>query len=467
MLRDELGMRRSGSRGARDGLSHAREDAAQLFGREMIRERIVGLRQELESGVDRQPTRVEERFPLIAHDVSALLEQAQLVLQCVGHRQGAAMSPERTVLALTESIVHDQEIANALELQARSAIEFGFQCGIERLVGEQAPQLFDAGLDERNARRLERLQETARQPERDAVLVPDLLAHSRPEAQHVRLGERSTLQLASQPLDRLLFAEEFAAEDVAIADSMLERNAPFPAGFECRGSRVRRERSATRARQGDRAIARRPVRAIFIAAAQRTFAQQPAKARAVDEQVGANAFASLQPERFDEAILATQVDIEDLPIDARYAALHGVLPQVTSEECSVEMQRPIEYPERCIGLGVRARESILPRQLDRERVVAEVGTIARVTKLQPVLVERHVAGGSAEQPERMHEGGADARPILEHDTELGGCLRGAHQLELDDAERTIVVAYRGDRRFAHADRGDVGGLDEGDGEPVL
>src|SRR5690606_10662842 len=90
-----------------------------------------------------------------------------------------------------------------------------------------------------DAGRLERLHETARQAERHAVLVPELLAVSGRETKESRLGERLAVQIREQRRGGLVVADELAAVHVAVADAMLQRNAPLPSGAARGRARVR------------------------------------------------------------------------------------------------------------------------------------------------------------------------------------------------------------------------------------
>ncbi len=63
--------------------------------------------------------------------------------------------------------MEDHEIADVLELVLRLRVIFVHFGGLEAAPGEQIERLGDAGLDQVDAGRLERLQEAARESERD------------------------------------------------------------------------------------------------------------------------------------------------------------------------------------------------------------------------------------------------------------------------------------------------------------
>src|SRR3569833_3788345 len=107
---------------------------------------------------------------------------------------------------------------------------------------------------------------------------------------------------------RGVFASEAAAIDMAVAGAVLQRNAPLPSGFARRDLGIGLRRSVTFAWYGEGAVAGQPVGPVLVAGLQRAFAQQAAKAAAVDEQVGLDRLAILHRHGFDEAGLGVQLD---------------------------------------------------------------------------------------------------------------------------------------------------------------
>ena len=83
-------------------------------------------------------------------------------------------------------------------------------------------------LDEVDAGRLQRLHEPARQADRDAVAMPLLAPCAGGEGQVIGLGQRLALDISHQPFERGSSFEELAAKDDAVADAMLQRDAPLP-----------------------------------------------------------------------------------------------------------------------------------------------------------------------------------------------------------------------------------------------
>ena len=107
----------------------------------------------------------------------------------------AALLPQGSVGAAVQVVVHDDEVADAVEFGDHLAIIFLRIGGIEVAVGEQGRKLDRGRLNEVDAGRFQRLQEAARQADGDAVPRPESLAPAGGEADRARLaGQMETLQ---------------------------------------------------------------------------------------------------------------------------------------------------------------------------------------------------------------------------------------------------------------------------------
>src|SRR5690606_8029442 len=160
-------------------------------------------------------------------------------------------------------------------------------------IREQAHEVGERALNQVDARRLERLQESRGKTQRDAVLLPGFLAPTGHETNRARIGERLAVEVRQQHGGGFVIADVFAAVNVSVADAMLQRNAPLPARGARRRSGVWRELSADRARHGHRAVARQPMTPIHVARFERLLDEQPAKAGAVDEEIALDTLAAL------------------------------------------------------------------------------------------------------------------------------------------------------------------------------
>src|SRR3546814_9780896 len=91
---------------------------------------------------------------------------------------------------------------------------------------------------------------------------------------------------------------------MAVARPVLERDAPLPAAPVRERLRIGPGRADSLARHRDRAIAGEPVRPVLEAGFQRTFDQQRAEARAINEKLALYRRAIFQHDRLDMAALA-------------------------------------------------------------------------------------------------------------------------------------------------------------------
>src|SRR3546814_4935039 len=108
-------------------------------------------------------------------------------------------------------------VADALIIETDLAVIGVDIGGIEIAIREMREQLGDAVLDQVDARRFERFEESRSEAERDDVGVPRALPHPGAEAQRSGFGERAALDVGEQDRGRFIFADEVAAKDMAVA----------------------------------------------------------------------------------------------------------------------------------------------------------------------------------------------------------------------------------------------------------
>ena len=156
-------------------------------------------------------------------------------------------------------------------------------------------------------------------PNATTFLFQALLAPARLDADQPGILDGPAAGIRDQAVARLVIRHVPAAEHHAIADAMLHGNVPAPAG----GVRVTRgiglRGFIDDGLERHRAVAGQPVRPVFVAGLQRAFDEQPAKARAVDEEIAGDHLAVLELERFDEAVVGFVRDLLDLAFDALHA----------------------------------------------------------------------------------------------------------------------------------------------------
>ena len=81
-----------------------------------------------------------------------------------------------------------------------------------------------------NRSRFERLDETTGQADRHHIAIPASAAHAGDKLDLARVGQGLAIQISKQRRCGLIFADEFAGEHMAIANAMLQRDAPLPTG---------------------------------------------------------------------------------------------------------------------------------------------------------------------------------------------------------------------------------------------
>jgi hypothetical protein len=227
------------------------------------------------------------------------------------------MSRHSALSRRAETVVQEDEVADAAELAHRGLIEaLGGLRVVRPARSELRHQAADAGLDQEDACRFQRLQEARRQPQGDHVVHPEARTVSGGEAQQPGLGQRLAIQLLQQLLSRAIGGNVAAAEHVAVAGALLQRNAPGPAPFQRGGARVGRELGAAAlARTGPGAVHRQPTAEVDEGFGQGLAQQQGSEAGAIDEQVTSDLAAIGELEDLHAAIGPTHY-IHDAPLRA-------------------------------------------------------------------------------------------------------------------------------------------------------
>ena len=102
---------------------------------------------------------------------------------------------------------------------------------------------------------------------------------------------------------------------------MLQRNAPLPAGLSGSRARIGREFAHAFARHCPCPVARQPLRPVDIRDLQRLTYKQRTESGTIDEEIALDSLSRLEHDRIDEAVLAAQLDVDDLALNAQHAAL--------------------------------------------------------------------------------------------------------------------------------------------------
>ena len=270
--------------GAIDNAAPALKFAAKSLLVKDIRQGIVPARPDSVAEEDRDPARFRKGGAIIKRDAAAGSEQFDLMPQRVGNGHGLTMTP-KLLLTLRSVVVEDQEIAHRFKIPRHHAIEVLRELRFKIAVGEKFDQFADAGFHKMDARGFQRLEETTGEAQRDAVLTPRLAAASRGEFEQPGFGKSFAVEIGEQRIGGFIDAGEGVAEDMPVADPVLQRDAPLPASFVSGGAGVGRERSAIGAGNRKRAIARQPARPVFQFRFERAVDQQSGKSGAIDKEI--------------------------------------------------------------------------------------------------------------------------------------------------------------------------------------
>src|SRR5690349_17308816 len=103
-------------------------------------------------------------------------------------------------------IVEDDEVADALHLEGCARIVILARCVGDFSGRKQVDQPRDRGLDQVNAGRFKRFDETGRQTDGDDVAYPGLASSSGLEAYRTRIGERLAVKIGEQSCCRFVLA---------------------------------------------------------------------------------------------------------------------------------------------------------------------------------------------------------------------------------------------------------------------
>src|SRR5438105_8145673 len=302
-----------------------------------------------------------EALVALERDDSAREENLYLSAERVRQIHRGGVAPQLAVGAARQTIMKDDEVANLLIFANAHPVIFFLQDRIEVPAREHLDEPGNAGLNEHDARRFQRLEKAGREPQRDDVLVPELAAVTAGELEQAGIRKRLAVEVGEQSGSRVVIADEAARIDVAAADSVLERDAPLPTSLAGRRARVGREGTVMFTGDSDRAITRKPFRPVLIPGLQRPFAQQAVKASAIDEQIGVEPTAVAGGDRLDKPRFAILRDLDDVARDAFNSEPFGVAAQISGVERRVEVERIFVM----LGLAAahrRRREPVLHRK---------------------------------------------------------------------------------------------------------
>src|SRR5262245_12985364 len=223
----------------RDDAMRVGQKRAYVVDRAQVGEGVVTIRTNALPLQHLYPAQLAEQLVVLAEKAAVAAVEVDLVLQRRRYFHRAAVPPERRVVPLRGLVVQDDEVTHAFVLDARLRVDLVDVDLIEAAAREQRHQPRDRRLDQVDVGGLYRLEKPGGEAHGDDVAVPDALAPPWREGNMPWLGQRLAVQISHQDRRGVLLAHEATGVDVAIADAMLQRNAPLPAGAVRRGPRHR------------------------------------------------------------------------------------------------------------------------------------------------------------------------------------------------------------------------------------
>ncbi len=178
-------------------------------------------------------------------------------------------------------------------------------------------------LGQHDRRGFERLEESGREPDRHAIVLPERLAMARSKADLASvpfLVPRA--DVAPQRCARRLFGRVVARVDVADSPTCRQADVPDPTGFLCRGDRVGGHRSVRRVVRdlnGEGRVAEQDVAAVLEAHPERLAQQEGREPGAIDEQIPRNRAGLPGDDRLDVAAFVL--------VHARHVCQHVANPE--------------------------------------------------------------------------------------------------------------------------------------------
>src|SRR5205085_6187418 len=206
--------------------------------------------------------------------------------------------------------------------------------------------------------------------------------------------------LDQQPLGFLLL-HMGARIDMAVADPVLERDAPLPAGGAGGGAGEGEQGLGPLGRDGDGAVAGQPVAPIVELDTHRLAEEEGAEARAVDEQLALHPPVVVEPHRADVSGLRIALDVDDPPLDPLDPARFGVAAEELAVEAGVEMEGVREVGEGGADVGRGVGEAAVEAGDWGDGVGDQRADAGMLAVFAPEVVEIDAVIGSPDPPERV------------------------------------------------------------------
>ena len=353
--------------------------------------------------------------------------------------------------------MQDDEIAHALELAPHAGV-VGIHHILRRALAGQ--QQFDqpakTALHKEDAGRFQRFQEARRQAERHHVVHPESLAVAGVKAQQARFGNGRAVQLLQQLLARLLLVDVAASENVAMAGTVAQGDAPCPAGFQrCATGGGREFRPAALGRTGPGPVHREPAAEVDVALSQRTSQQQRGKAGTIDKQIPLHKAAVGQDQMRNTAVRAAR-RFDDSAFRAAHTAFFGQLAQESCVQHGVKMVGVIEL---LLFFAAGQHEAALAGH-DAWQALCIQGAQPGIAYAAILAPQRARAAEASDIAEGVEIAFTAFTPVAKFNPQLEGSVGGAQKLRFVDAQQFVEMADGGKSSLANADNADFFGFDQ-------
>ena len=157
-----------------------------------IRHTVISSRHESLTEQHGEPAVAREEAILVVRDMAARLRRAASCAASSAAAPASGHGPTAAGRATIRHVVKDEEVADALVERIGTAVELIAQAVIRELAcsahGHESQQILDRPLNQKNARGLERLEESAREPDAHAIALPCM--HPPPGAEAQQLAAR-------------------------------------------------------------------------------------------------------------------------------------------------------------------------------------------------------------------------------------------------------------------------------------
>ena len=212
---------------------------------------------------------------------------------------------------------------------------------------------------------------------------------------------------------------------MAVANAMLQRNAPLPpCAVRCRTC-VRQQLGRRFAWYRQCTIARQPVRPVFIACFQSLFNQQSSKARTVDKQITFNSLATLQNDSIHVTIDRALRHLNNLAFCSDHTARLTQFAQIFGVQIGVKMIGVCNFAQGRVGhRQIGPHEFVGPRCSARDGVAAQICSFASSAHFVPILLERYGPQVLTNGAKTMHVTVTHLPPIHKLNGQFVGAISG-------------------------------------------